>query len=154
MAFKILIPYNFTRNDEKVLHFVGENYHEQKDVDITLFHAFTAIPEIDVKNNPIMEKMKSNMSYLRMQQEERRLALEEAVKMLMNYGIAQPQIHCLFAPIQNDIAADIIRLWKNENYDLIVLNRNPGNIINYFTRSTSKRITGYKNGEIRVHLVN
>ena len=79
MTIKILIPYNFTLNDEKSIEFVGQRYRGKADVNITLFHGYAPVPEIDVKNNPIMEKMKANVSYLRMQQEEQRQALEDAI---------------------------------------------------------------------------
>ncbi|MCP3874548.1 MAG: hypothetical protein GY699_15505 [Desulfobacteraceae bacterium] len=154
MAVKILVPYNFTRNDEKAVKFVGQRYNEEKDIEITLFHSYPAVLEIDVKNNPIMEKMKSNVSYLRQLREERRQAMEKAKETLMSYGLAGHQIHCLFQPAHEDIATDIIKLWKFENFDVIVLNRNPGSIVNYFSKSISKRITHYNDGKIGVHIIN
>ncbi len=154
MAVKILIPYNFKPNDEKAIHFVGQQYSKEKEVEITLFHAFAFVPEIHIENNTIMEKMKSSVSYLRQRQEERQQALEKVTEMLLSYGFASHNVYCLFQPVNTDIAADIIRLWKSENFDVVVLNRNPGSIINYFSRSTSKRITKYSAGAIGVHIVN
>jgi hypothetical protein len=80
--------------------------------------------------------------------------MEKVKGVLVNYGFASQNIHCLLRPIKTDIAADIIQLWKFENFDVVVLNRNPGNIVNYFSRSTSKRITQYRDGIIGVHIVN
>lgn len=154
MAVKILIPYNFTMNDEKSIDFVGHRYARKEDVDITLFHAFTLVPEIDTRNNPIMDKMTRNTSYLRQQQDEQKNALEEARQKLMDYGFAGQHIHCRYIPIRQDIARDIIWLWKTEKFDVVVLNRNPGNIINYFSRSISKRVTRHVEGGIGVHIVN
>ncbi|MCP4673228.1 MAG: hypothetical protein GY857_18205 [Desulfobacula sp.] len=154
MAVRMLIPYNFTRNDEKAVHFVGKRYNRKKEVEITLFHAFVPVPEINVKNNPIMEKMKPTVSYLYQKQEEHKQALEKVKKTLINHGFASDHVHCLFQPVNRDIAADIIQLWKLAKFDIVVLNRNPGNIINYFSRSTSKRITRYNDGAIGVHIVN
>ena len=154
MAVKILIPYNFTMNDEKSIDFVGHRYAKREDVEITLFHAFTSVPEIDTRNNPIMDKMTRNTSYLRQKQEEQKNALEAARQKLMGYGFAGQHIHCRYIPIRQDIARDIIWLWKTENFDVVVLNRNPGNIINYFSRSISKRVTRYVEGGIGVHIIN
>ena len=154
MAVKILIPYNFTQNDEKAINFVGHRYKDEKDVEITLFHAYSPVPEIDVKDNPILEKMKANVSFLRQQKQEHKQALEKARERLATYGFAKQNIHCIFQPLKADIAMDIIRLWKNENFDVVVLNRNPGSIMNFFSRSISKKITQYYNGNIGVHLVN
>lgn len=154
MAVKILIPYNFTMNDEKSIDFVGHRYAGKEDVDITLFHAFILVPEIDTRNNPIMDKMTRNTSYLRQQQDEQKNALEAARQKLMDYGFAGQHIHCRYIPIRQDIARDIIWLWKTEKFDVVVLNRNPGNIINYFSRSISKRVTRHVEGGIGVHIVN
>lgn len=154
MPVNILIPYNFTENDELAIDFVGRRYAKKKEVEITLFHAFTPVPNIDTRNNPIMEKVNRGTSYLRVQQEEEKYALEAARQALINYGFSGHHIHCLYQPVQQDIADDIIRLWKKEKFDVVVLNRNPGNIINYFSRSISKRVTRHVEGGIGVHIVN
>ncbi len=154
MAVKILIPYNFTLNDEKSIDFVGNRYARRKEVEITLFHAFTPVPEIDIRDNPIMNKMIRNTSYLRGQQDEQKNALEAARQKLIEYGFAGRHIDCRYIPVRQDIADDIIWLWKTEKFDVVVLNRNPGNIINYFSRSISKRVTRHVEGGIGVHIVN
>ncbi|RLC15570.1 MAG: hypothetical protein DRH93_19590 [Deltaproteobacteria bacterium] len=154
MAVKILLPYNFTLNDEKSIDFVGNRYARRKEVEITLFHAFTPVPEIDTRDNPIMNKMIRNTSYLRGQQDEQKNALEAARQKLIEYGFAGRHIDCRYIPVRQDIADDIIWLWKTEKFDVVVLNRNPGNIINYFSRSISKRVTRHVEGGIGVHIVN
>ena len=153
MALKILIPYNFTKNDEKSIEFVGHKYADTKDAEITLFHAFTYVPEIKSYNDPIMDKVIRNTAYLRCQQDEQKNALKAAGQRLEAYGFAGNHIQRLFVPVRHDIAEDIIRLWKTENFDVVVLNRNPGNIINYFSRSISKRVTRHLDGGIGVHIV-
>lgn len=152
MAVKILIPYNFTMNDEKAIEFVGHKYAGEKEAEATLFHAYSPPPAIDTKNNPIMDKMNRNLSYLRQQQTEQKNALDNASNKLMNYGFSSNNIHCIYQPIKRDIAEDIIRLWQEQNFDVVVLNRNPGNIINYFSRSISKRVT--QKNELKVHIIN
>ncbi len=154
MPVNILIPYNFTANDETAIDFVGQRYAKRKEVEITLFHAFTPVPEIDPRNNPIMDKVIQNTSYLRVQQEGEKQAMEAAKLALVNYGFDGHHIHCLYRPKRQDIADDIIQLWKREKFDVVVLNRNPGNIINYFSRSISKRVTRHVEGGIGVHIVN
>ena len=152
MATKILIPYNFTINGEKSIEFVGQRYARRKDVEITLFHAFTPVPEIDTRDNPIMDKMARNTSYLRCQQDEQKNILEENREKLINYGFDCRHIHCRYVPVRQDVAEDIIRLLKTENFDVVVLNRNPGNIINYFSRSISKKVTRYVEEGIEIHI--
>lgn len=151
MAIKILIPYNFTPTDEKALDFVGHRYGQRKEVEITLFHAFTPVPEFNTQTDPIMGKV--NTSYLLSQQEEQKNALEAAKQKLMSHGFAGPHIHCLYKPVRRDIAEDIIGLWKAGKFDAVVLSRNPGNIINFFSRSISKRVVAKVSGGIGVHIV-
>lgn len=154
MAFKVLIPYNFTLNDEKALEYAGRRYRQDEGIEITLFHAYPHLPEIDVKHDPIMGKLISNVSYLRSQREEHKAALEAAKAKLEEYGFDGSQIHTLFRPVRSDVAEDIIQLWKQEKFNVIVLNRSPGSIMNYFSRSISKRIQGFGDGRIHIHVVN
>jgi len=48
----VLVPLNFMITDDKSIVFVIQNYANVKDVHITLFHAYSPLPEIDVRNNP------------------------------------------------------------------------------------------------------
>ena len=154
MAVKILIPYNFSENDALSITFVGHRYKNRRDVSITLFHAHMPIPTIDPHENPIMKKVIQNTAYLRQQQEEQHQALIDAKNKLQDFGFDNAHIHSLFTPVKKDVASDIISLWKRENFDVVVLNRNPGNIVNFFTRSISKRIVRHIEGGIGVHIVN
>ena len=154
MSFKILIPYNFTPNDDKAIDFVGRRYGKLEEVAVTLFHAFTPLPEMTIKENPVMKKVVHNAAILQLQQEERKKALEAARETLMAYGIDKSRIQCIFAPVKGDVAMDIIRVWKTGEYDVVVLNRNPGSIVNFFSRSISKRIAQHMEGGIGLYIVN
>ena len=154
MSVKILIPYNFTPNDEKAIDFVGHRYSEREGVEVTLFHAYTPIPEMDIRDTPIMKKVIHNASVLMLQQDNQRKALETARHRLMNQGIAGHNVQTIFRPVRVDVASDIIRLWQEGKFDVVVLNRNPGNIVNFFSRSISKRIVRHVQGGIGVHIVN
>ncbi len=100
-----------------------------------------------------MAKVTRNTSYLQSQQNEQKNALEAAKAKLMNYGFAAPHIHCLYTPVRRDIAEDIIGFWKKGKFDAVVLSRTPGNILNFFTRSISKRVASQVRGGIGVHFV-
>ncbi len=132
-------------NDRKSIDFVGHRYSERRNIHVTLFHAYTPVPQIDTQDSPIMAKVVQNTALLRLKQEEQKHALEGAKKQLMNHGIAGTNINCIFKPVNIDIAADIIQLWKEGEFDVVVLSRNPGNIVNFFSRSISKRIVRHKN---------
>ncbi|MCG8617195.1 MAG: universal stress protein [Desulfobacterales bacterium] len=154
MSVNILIPYNFSPNDEKAVDFVGQRYAERHGVAVTLFHAYTPVPEVDIRDTQIMKQVVHNVSVLKLKQDERQRALEEVRHQLMRHGIAADNIQCVFTPVKTDIATDIINLWKEGRFDVVVLNRNPGNIVNFFSRSISKRIVRHVNGGIGVHIVN
>jgi len=154
MSVKILIPYNFSPNDRKAVDFAGQRYSERQGVAVTLFHAYTPVPEMDIRDSPIMKKVIHNASVLLLQQDERKGALEAARNQLMNHGISGQHVHCIFRPVREDVATDIIRLWKDGKFDVVVLNRNPGNIVNFFSRSISKRIVRHIEGGIGVHIIN
>ena len=56
---KVLVPYNFAENDQKAVDFVIRMFAPQEDAEVTFFNAYTAAPEIETRNNPIMEKMRT-----------------------------------------------------------------------------------------------
>ena len=153
MTTHILIPYNFTANDLKAIDYVAQRYGEQKGVNITLFHADPPIPEINAEDNPLMKKLAQNTAYLRHCREERRAELEKAKERLVSHGFAGHKIQCLFRQIRTDAATDIIRFSREENFDVVVLNRSPGSIVNFFSRSVSKRVARTIEGQIDVHIV-
>lgn len=152
MTVKVLIPYNFTANDEKSLDFVASKY-SGGDVHLTLFHAYQPVPHIDVKNNPIMDKAERAGSYLRQLLGEQEKELERVRQRLITMGFRGDNLECVFTALHDDLAADIIHLAQTRDVDEVVLNRNPGNIVNYFSRSISKRVTNILT-EIRVHVIN
>lgn len=154
MTVKILIPYNFTVNDEKSIDFVTTRFAEKKDVEITLFHAYSPVPEIDMRNSPIMEKLARETSHLKHQQTEKKERFDKIRQSLIAQGFDTTLIHCLFVPVKQDIAEDIITLCITQKFEIVVLTRNPGNIINYFTRSISKRVTRKLDGKAEIHVLN
>lgn len=154
MSVKVIIPYNFTINDEKAIEFVATRYQGVKDVELTLYHAYHPVPEISPVNNPIMDKMNRTTSYLRQQLNDQKKKLEEVKYQLISAGFRSENIHILFKPLIEDFSTDLICLIQGEHYDAVVLNRNPGNIINYFTRSVSKRVSQILNTSVSIHIVN
>lgn len=154
MSNKVIIPYNFTVNDEKSIEFVVNRYQGVKDVVLTLFHAYHPVPQISSLNNPIMDKMNRTTSFLRQQLKEQEEKLEQVKKQLVDAGFRSDNINCLFTTLKDDISSDLIRLIQKEKYDTVVLNRNPGNIINFFTRSVSKRVSNILNTSVSIHIVN
>ncbi len=154
MAENILIPYNYTINDDQSIDFVRQKYGSSEETKITLFHAYSPVPVIDTHNNPIMEKIIRQTSYLRALQKEHKNALLKVRQEMINMGLNGDNINCIFAPLKEDIVIDIIRLAESKKINAIVLNRNPGNILNYFIRSTSKRLIQYFSRDVEIYVVN
>ena len=59
---KILLPYNFTLQDQKAVAFILRNFAQQPDAEVVLFHAHTAIPDFEMREARVMEKLKSNLT--------------------------------------------------------------------------------------------
>jgi len=137
---KILVPYNFTRNDEKAVDFVIGRFANDKNVEVTLLHAYTPVPDIDFRDNPIMEKMASNLTYLRQKIGEREVEMKAAGDRLLQNGFSADQVRYMFRPVKKDVTQDIIDLVTSEGFNIVVLNRDPSRIIRFFTTSTSEKV--------------
>lgn len=150
----ILVPSNFMANDDKSLEFVIQNYAHSKDARITLFHTYTPVPEIEVRNNPIMERMSGNLSYLKQFQKTREAELQKAKEKLVKGGFAGSQVNAIFTPLKDDIATDIINLVKKTKFNVVVMNRNPSKIAKFFIRSVSKQVSDALKGAAEVYVLN
>jgi len=137
---KILVPYNFTRNDQKALDFVIQRYGQDGNVEITLFHAYTPVPEIDVGDKTVMKRLNSNLSYLRQKINELEIEFGKAKERLIQSGFAGEKVGCTFKPLKGDLPQEIIKQVKSGGFSTIVLNYNPNKIKGFFTMSTSKKI--------------
>jgi len=132
---KILLPYNFTKNDRKALDFAILTFPKGNAVEITLFNAYIPAPEIDLKGSPVMVKIKNQMDQLAKKIYEQENALKDAKQNLLRSGFGKEQIHHIFKPVNKDIASDIIDQISKGKHDVVVLNRKPAKIARLFTRS-------------------
>ncbi len=130
---KILVPYNFTPYDQKSLEFVIRTFSHLKDVEVTLFNSYTSVPDIDARTSPQMQNLQNNINYLSKKIKDQENALKNAKEKLLQNGFSEPQVHYIFEPRKKDIAAEIVALTTNQNFDLIVLNHKPGKLSHFFT---------------------
>jgi len=137
---KILLPYNFTSNDQKALDFVIRSFAHQQDVELTLFNAYTSVPDIEVRGSPIMETMKGNLSYLSQKIKEQEDELIVVRNKLLERGFSKDRIHTVFEPKKKDIAGDIVDLALKGRFNVVVLNRKPGKIARFFTGSVFNKV--------------
>jgi len=151
---RVLVPLNFMANDEKSLMSVIQKYSHDTDVEITLFHAYTPVHEIDVRNNPIMEKMAANLSYLKQCQEAKEEELQRAMDKLVKGGFEASRVNYIFTSLKNNIAADIVSLVSEKNFNVVVMNRTPNKIAKFFMRSVSKKVSDSLKGAAEVYILN
>ena len=139
-AERILAPLALTATDGPSLAFIINRYGGDRNVQVVLFHAYTPVPEIEVRNNPIMEKMNRNLSYQRTLLNDQKKALEKLKTQLLEAGFRDEQVHCRFTAVKNDVARDVIQLVRKEGFGSVVLSRRPGRVTRFFTRSVSERV--------------
>jgi len=137
---KILFPYNFSAYDKKALDFVCRTFPDKKESQVTLFHAYTPVPPIEMHGSPIMEQMKDTLSYLSQRVNEQQDALQTIKSQLLGKGFSEDNIDIVFEPKNKDVASDIIELAQDGQFNVVVLNRKPGKIARFFTGSISSKV--------------
>lgn len=139
-ARKILVPYNFTRNDEKAIAFVIDRFNQQADTQITLFHAYIPVPEIEINDKTVMRRLAGNLAYLRQKKYDLEEALGQAQTRLVNAGFPEQSVKRIFKPQGKEIAQEIIEQATKGEFTTIVLNHHPSKIKRYFTPSVTKKV--------------
>ena len=137
---KILLPYNFTSLDQKALDFVINAFSHLKDTEITIFNAYTTVPEIETTDTSITVKLKGSLGYLSQQIIQRESELNEVAQRLIQHGFEENRIKTIFKPRKKDIASEIIESARSEKFDVIVLNRKHARVTRFFSGSVSHKV--------------
>jgi nucleotide-binding universal stress UspA family protein len=139
---KILLPHNFTDYDHRALDFVIRTFAHLEDVEITLFNAYTPMPEIasHVHEAQIMDKLKTNLNQLAHRIKEQKDALNGVKNKLLQNGFSDDQVHCIFKPRKMDTAGEIIALNAKDHFDMVVINHRPGKVTRFFTGSVYQKV--------------
>ncbi len=138
--YKILIPYHFTREDQKTLNFVIWSYSGRQDVTVTLFHTYTPLPEVDVKANPQVQKMMGGVTYLTAELRDREKELNAAKEYLTQKGFRKNSVDYVFKKKNKANADQIVETAYDGGYDMVVLSRKPGRISQLFSRSVHNKV--------------
>ena len=151
-AQRILLPYNFSPNDQKALEFIAKTFGNRDDIDITIFHAYTPISEIEeTDHQSATAKLKRRLSYLTQELTEREIALQELRTQIINSGFDREHVRYIFMSRKKEIAAAIIDEVEEGAYDIVVLNHKPGKVTRFFTGNTYiKVVTALKDTTICV----
>jgi nucleotide-binding universal stress UspA family protein len=143
---KLLLPYNFTPFDQKALDFVINFFAKVEKIEVTVFNAYTPVPEIDTAASSITGKLKGSLSYLSQKISEQEAELETIKQMLVDNGFANGRVQTIFQPRKKDVAGEIIDIATENDFDIIVISHKPGKATRFFTGSRySKVISALKN---------
>ena len=139
-AKKILVPYNFTANDEKAIDLVIQNFSQHPDTRITLFHVYLPVPNIEINDKTVMSRISGNLSYLRQKINDMEVEIVKARDRLIDAGFPKEKVNYVFKPQDKDAAQEIIEQAYSGAFTDIILNRSPASIRKFFTASISKRV--------------
>ena len=137
---KILLPYNLTAHEGKALDFVVDTFANREGIEITIFNAYTPLPEIDMKASPELSKIKSGMAFLAEELKKKEDGLIAAKGYLLKNGFSENQINYIFKRKENPVSDEIINIVKEGNYRVLVLCRQPGKVSRLFSRSIQSKV--------------
>jgi Universal stress protein family len=143
-TFRILLPYNFSPNDQKAIRFAIDAFAGRREVSVMLFHAYTPLPDIDVTANPENIKMRSGMSYLAAELKEKEDALKGLGDMLVKKGFDRDAVTCVFKKRIKSAAEEIVD--KVAGCNVLILSRGAGKVTQFFTRSIYVRVVAALRG--------
>jgi nucleotide-binding universal stress UspA family protein len=137
---KLLLPYNFTSFDQKALDFVINTFGKSKNVSVTVFNAYTPIPEIDTAATSITSKLKGSLSYLSQKISEQEAELQSIKQELVENGFEDGRVHTVFQPRKKEVASEIIDIATKNKFDVIIISHKPGKATRFFTGSRYNKV--------------
>lgn len=146
---RVLVPFNFSDYDERALHYVIRNYAGQRWANVTLFHAYTPLPELDGYTNPSVRRVKSTMASMWREVREKEQDLKRVLGDLRDSGFSEDQLDCIFKAREKSIGDEIVRACREGKYDTVVLCRKPGKASRILSRTVhDKLLTSLRDTEI------
>lgn len=137
---KLLLPYNFTERDRKALEFAADTFAPHADVEVTLFHAYLSLPEVDIQDQQVTERLKGGMGYLQAKVGELESDFKNVRDELIDRGFPPARVRAIFRPRKKEVLGAILDLHQRERFNLIVLNRRPGRIGRFFAGSLHAKL--------------
>lgn len=143
-TFRILLPYNYSPNDEKSIRFAIDAFGGWKDAQIKVFHVYPPLPAIDMSASPENAKMKSGMTHLNAELREKEEALQRVAGMLVQGGFDPDAVSCVFKRRSKSAAEEIVDQVSGCN--VLILSRGAGKVTHFFTRSIYARVVSALRG--------
>jgi nucleotide-binding universal stress UspA family protein len=148
---RIFLPFNFSANDQKALEFIIKTFGNLENVDITIFHVYAPLSEVDATDQTATSKLQQRLSYLTQELTEREIALQELRTQLIQNGFDRDRVRYIFKSRKKEVALAIIDQCEEEQYDIVVLNHKPGKVTRFFTGSVFiKVVTSLQNTTVCV----
>ncbi len=137
---KLLLPYNFTRFDQKALDFVITTFGKSAEIEVTVFNAYTPVPEIETAASSVTGKLKGSLSYLSQKITEQENELQTIKQRLVDNGFVDGRVHTIFQPRKKEVASEIIDIATKNKFDIIVISHKPGKATRFFTGSRYSKV--------------
>jgi nucleotide-binding universal stress UspA family protein len=139
---KILVPFNFSIQDEKTLHFLIRSFAEDHLARITLFHVYTSLSDMDAYANPALVRLRSTVAAFASELPEKKRTFEQVRADLIENGFSENRVEYELKAQQSSIGEEIVAKVLEGGYDTIVLGYRPGWISRAFTRSVHEKVLG------------
>lgn len=145
----ILVPYNFTDYDERALHYVIRTFADQKAVHVTLFHAYTPLPELDSYSHPGLGRLKTTMASMWTEVREKEQELKRVREDLIHNGFQENQVDWMLRSRARNIGSELVEVARKGPYNTVVISQKPRKATRAFTRRIHDAlITELRNTEI------
>ncbi len=137
---KLLLPYNFSDRDRKALEFTASTFAPQGDAEVTLFHAYLSLPEVQIQDRHVTERLKGGMGYLQAKISELETEFQKVRDELIDRGFPPARVRTIFRPRKKEVLDAILDLHHREHFNLIVVSRRPGRIGRFFAGSLHTKL--------------
>lgn len=137
---RVLVPYNFTIYDQKAIDFIIRTFLAVKEIEFTLFHAYTPLPEIQTGSNAVLGRLQGTMVSLSEELRGQERYLQRGKAALLKTGFSDDQVDYVFKMREKDVASEIADTAIKGGYQMILLNRNPTKVTRLFSRSVSAKL--------------
>ncbi|MBW1816371.1 MAG: hypothetical protein JRJ60_04350 [Deltaproteobacteria bacterium] len=137
---KVLVPYNFTIQDQKAMDFIMGTFQTVEEMEFTLFHVYEPLPEIETGSNAVLGRLKGTMMSLARDLRGLESYLKGARSKLLDNGFSEERVAYIFKAREKDIADEIAETALKGGYHMVLLNRKPTKITRMFGRSISGKL--------------
>ena len=139
-AYKVLVLYNFTVDDQKSMDFVVNAFSHREDSHITLFNSYPPLPEIDVKASPELAKMSRGVAFLATEISRKEEGLTSAKAYLIQNGFSDRQVDFLLKKRTKSESKEIIDHLAKGEYNALVLSPQAGRLSRFFSRGVHHQV--------------